>query len=228
MSAAIRDAQPSDASDFSRLVLLSGPSFLPALFGPETEDLLAALFLDKRNLFSYEFTRVAVAEGKTAGMLLGCTGHQKNKVALHTGRLLLQRSGNRWLSTLWNLIRAEMLLTSPRETDFYVTSIAVYPEFRGRGIATALLLDAEKRALGVECRRLVLDVETENLPALNLYRKLGFTEAGQSSARIRGTEFSFLSMTKALGTVGPGKGNPRDDEERQGPLQGLSTRRSRR
>lgn len=156
MSTAIRDAQPGDAPDFSRLVPLSGPSFLPALFGPETEDILAALFLDKRNLFSYEFTRVAVAGGRRAGMLLGCTGRQRNRVALHTGRLLLQRSGNRWPSTLWNLIRAEMLLTSPRETDFYITSIAVYPEFRGRGIATALLLDAEKRALDAECRRLVL------------------------------------------------------------------------
>ncbi|HHY34705.1 MAG TPA: GNAT family N-acetyltransferase [Firmicutes bacterium] len=199
MSTAIRDAQPGDAPDFSRLVPLSGPSFLPALFGPETEDILAALFLDKRNLFSYEFTRVAVAGGRSAGMLLGCTGRQRNRVALHTGRLVLQRSGKRWPSTLWNLIRAEMLLTSPRETDFYITSIAVYPEFRGRGIATALLLDAEKRALDAECRRLVLDVETENLPALNLYKKLGFRETRRSSARIRGTEFSFFSMIKTLG-----------------------------
>lgn len=198
MSPVIRDAQPGDAPDFSHLVLLSGPLLLPALFGPETEDILAALFLDKRNLFSYEFTRVAVVGGKSAGILLGCTGRQKNRVALHTGRLLLQHSGNRWPSTLWNLIKAEMLLTSPRETDFYVTSIAVYPEFRGRGIATALLLDAEKRALDSDCRRLVLDVETENLPALNLYRKRGFREARRSSAKIRGTEFIFLSMVKAV------------------------------
>ena len=199
MSLVIRDAQPSDAPDVSRLILLSGPSFLTALLGPQAVDIVETLVPRKHNLFSHEFTRVALVGEKTAGMLVGCTGRQRNKVALHTGRLLLQRSRSRLLTTLRNLVRAEMLLTPPGKADFYITSVAVYPQVRGRGVGTMLLLDAQSRARAAKCRRLVLDVEAENRPALSLYRKLGFVESRHASARIGGTEFTFVSMMRQIG-----------------------------
>ncbi len=199
MSVVIRNAQRTDASDFSNLVLLSGPSFLPAVFGPKTADVLATLFRQNRNVFSYEFTRFAVVNGKNAGMLLGYAGHQKNRVTLHTGRLLVEYFRTRFFSALPHLLKAEKVLTSPRKGDFYVSNVAVYPEFRSRGVATALLLDAEKRAIDAKANRLVLDVEAENSPALNLYRKLGFQEEGHlRSVRIRGTEFHFLKMARPV------------------------------
>lgn len=132
-------------------------------------------------------------------MLLGYTGRQKSRVALHTGRLLIEYFRTRFFSVLPNLLKAEKVLTSPEKGDFYVSSIAVYPEFRSRGVATALLLDAEKRAIDAKASRLVLDVEAENSPALNLYRKLGFQEEGHTrSVRIGGTEFRFLKMARPV------------------------------
>jgi ribosomal-protein-alanine N-acetyltransferase len=57
----------------------------------------------------------------------------------------------------------------------HVVSIAVLPEYRGRGIGEALLKEALQAMLnhyGVkEC---YLEVRVSNMPAINLYKKLGF------------------------------------------------------
>ncbi|MGA2111398.1 MAG: GNAT family N-acetyltransferase [Anaerolineales bacterium] len=57
-----------------------------------------------------------------------------------------------------------------------IANVAVHPASRGRGIARALTLSAlaEARELGAE--RAVLQVKTDNSPALALYLSLGFRE----------------------------------------------------
>jgi ribosomal protein S18 acetylase RimI-like enzyme len=54
--------------------------------------------------------------------------------------------------------------------DLYVRAAA-----RGSGLGRALTLAAFDRARARGCRRVELDVNTENEPALRLYESLGFT-----------------------------------------------------
>lgn len=63
--------------------------------------------------------------------------------------------------------------------ECYMDNIAVFPEYRRRGAATALLtaLEREARARGGEF--LSLEVRPSNWQAVELYRKLGFEEAGR-------------------------------------------------
>ncbi len=56
----------------------------------------------------------------------------------------------------------------------YVTNVATLPEYRKQGIARALM----ERALENEMEFLTLEVRKSNLPAISLYRKLGFEEVG--------------------------------------------------
>ncbi|PCN50791.1 ribosomal-protein-alanine N-acetyltransferase [Candidatus Geothermarchaeota archaeon ex4572_27] len=58
----------------------------------------------------------------------------------------------------------------------HVVSIAVLPEYRKRGIGTSLLKEAIK-ALKERwgCQDVYLEVRISNTPAINLYKKLGFT-----------------------------------------------------
>lgn len=60
--------------------------------------------------------------------------------------------------------------------------VAVAPAAHGRGIGRALTaaLVADARAAGIEV--LTLDARGDNLPALHLYRTLGFTEYGRLPA----------------------------------------------
>ncbi|MGH2598722.1 MAG: GNAT family N-acetyltransferase [Dehalococcoidia bacterium] len=57
-----------------------------------------------------------------------------------------------------------------------ISSVAVLPEFRGLGIAHALMERAHRFALEHGRDRVVLDVLAHNTPALRLYERLGYEE----------------------------------------------------
>ncbi len=64
------------------------------------------------------------------------------------------------------------------EDQIHINNLAVTPELRGRGLASRLLaaVMAESAAIGADSA--TLEVRRSNTPALRLYTKAGFTEAG--------------------------------------------------
>jgi GNAT superfamily N-acetyltransferase len=74
-----------------------------------------------------------------------------------------------------------------------IHDIAVLPEFRGRGIARALLQKIAARARDEGCCKLTLEVRADNPPARALYAAEGF-----SPARLNGRETPYLFLVKAL------------------------------
>jgi ribosomal protein S18 acetylase RimI-like enzyme len=56
----------------------------------------------------------------------------------------------------------------------YITSVSVLPGYARRGIASALLAESIGRARMAGMRRIVLEVDTGNGPALRLYQQHGF------------------------------------------------------
>ncbi len=56
----------------------------------------------------------------------------------------------------------------------HVMSIAVDSEFRRRGIGTALMKELTKKFNEKNIHQIKLEVRVSNIPALNLYKKLGF------------------------------------------------------
>lgn len=56
----------------------------------------------------------------------------------------------------------------------HLISIAVLPDFRRRGIASALMRDVMRALVGYGCGDLFLEVRASNVGAVGLYRKLGF------------------------------------------------------
>jgi ribosomal protein S18 acetylase RimI-like enzyme len=58
-----------------------------------------------------------------------------------------------------------------------IAKLMVRPDYRGRGYARALLIEAEARAAAAGRMLLVLDTATDG-GAMGLYESLGFTPAG--------------------------------------------------
>jgi ribosomal-protein-alanine N-acetyltransferase len=63
----------------------------------------------------------------------------------------------------------------------------VTPAARRRGIASALVLEAAKHAAELGAERVFLEVNATNLPAIALYKRLGFAEVGRRKAYYLGT-----------------------------------------
>ena len=62
--------------------------------------------------------------------------------------------------------------------ESYVDNIAVFPEFRGHGVGRTLMAALIEKARENGGVFITLEVRASNLPAIAMYRSLGFTEAG--------------------------------------------------
>lgn len=78
-----------------------------------------------------------------------------------------------------------------------LANLVVDPALRGRGLGRALLERLIARAVADGGRLATLEVRLSNVPALALYRRLGFRETGRRPRFYEGTETAVL-MEKNL------------------------------
>jgi len=62
--------------------------------------------------------------------------------------------------------------------EAHVTTIALHPRYRGRGLGELMLSSLIQIAYNISARSVTLEVRVTNHVAQNLYRKYGFQEAG--------------------------------------------------
>jgi len=79
----------------------------------------------------------------------------------------------------------------------HVVSLAVLPDSRRKGIATELMKEAMKAMDGYGCSECYLEVRTTNEPALDLYRKMGFSVGRRIEGYYFDGEAAFF-MTRKL------------------------------
>jgi ribosomal-protein-alanine N-acetyltransferase len=60
----------------------------------------------------------------------------------------------------------------------YITNVAVLPEYRRKGIASAVLRKMIEESLAEGVTDITLEVRVSNVPAIALYKSFGFEEAG--------------------------------------------------
>ena len=78
----------------------------------------------------------------------------------------------------------------------YVTNIAVFPQYRRRGVATKLMKTLMKYAKDNEMSMLSLEVRPSNEAARKLYEDLGFSEEGRRKGFYRDPAEDGLIMTR--------------------------------
>ena len=60
----------------------------------------------------------------------------------------------------------------------HITNIAVHPDYRKKGVGSALVDSLIKNSKDWGCTALTLEVRASNIPAQNLYKKFGFENEG--------------------------------------------------
>ena len=123
----IRGARAGDAPDIARLMLLSAPHFLPAVFGPGIARALEGLAAGQGTLFGHEHALIAEEEGGVRGMLLGYAGQAKAAQDLRTGLALLLLLRSDMVRRLPALLRSQSAVGRIRRDEYYISNVAVYP-----------------------------------------------------------------------------------------------------
>lgn len=175
----IIDADPEDAPLIADAIMNAvGDEIVGHMAGKGTrsdvKEVFSRLARREDSQYSYLNTRIATTdEGKKCGVCISYDG----------GRLKeLRRSFFKEANAIFGWgISDEEVEALPGETceeEFYLDTLATLPEFRGRGIGSALIADANLKAKKAH-RPLGLLVADDNPSAKRLYKDLGFKAVGR-------------------------------------------------
>jgi ribosomal protein S18 acetylase RimI-like enzyme len=177
MSFALRPATPDDPAD--ALLYTSAKPYYDAYAGSEARAraLLAAVYGRTGHAASFEVCSVVELEGDLAGVIAWFPvdegdARARRFVALTAPRLPPWR----WPALLRHLRAAGVVSPNPPPSTLYVDALAVAPEFRRRGVASALLTGAEEAAAAAGLEGVALDTGLHNEAARALYEAAGYRE----------------------------------------------------
>jgi len=195
----LRKGLPEDAQDFTNLILLSAPNLFPAIFGSSVGSVLQNLFRQRKNLFSFEHSYFIEVDGKKVGVIIGYGWKTEREEEWRTGLLLIKHMKLEFFTKILSLLRALSMGDRTKGDEYYISNVAVYPEFRGNHLGTNLLLKMEEEAKRYGAEKIALDVEADNQGAIKLYNRLSYSIVGESRrAKINGESFAFFRMRKNL------------------------------
>ena len=162
----IRRARKEEAAQIAALFMLAWPveEILESngLTYEQLHESMAAIAAAEKTIYSYENTIVAEVDGQVVGAMCAYDGADYMRLK----------------QPIVDVLGADSGFAQLKETEageFYLDSVGVLPEYRGRGIASRLFEAQCKRAasLGHKVAGLIVDVDKPQAEAL--YARLGFT-----------------------------------------------------
>ncbi len=194
----IREGKIEDKEDFVNLIIYTGEKLLYTIFGKNVREILKELYIRKNNQFSFEFTNFAIYNNITSGMVLSYSFEDLKRISINTCYLLIKIMKIHFIKNLEKFIKSFFKLSIIKKDEYYISNIAVYPEFRGFGIGRKLLLFIENKAKENNLKKLCLDVEKENKNAIEIYKNFGFIIDNEFNLTFHENIFSFYRMIKVL------------------------------
>lgn len=162
----IRPATPRDATDIAAIVDMAGEG-LPAYIwgqivdvGQSSHEIGRTRAMRPDGAFSYRNTHIAEIDGVVAGAVICYPLGDPVEI------------GN--LDKMHEIGRPLALLEAEAPGHCYVTALAVYPEFRRRGVGRSLLKHADAIGRDTAPKGMTIIVASENIRAKRLYEEIGY------------------------------------------------------
>lgn len=187
----------NDASFFIELIKRTA-GYFPKLFGKKRYNALLLMYKNGNNLFSYKHVHKIQIEGEIAAMILSYDHKTKYKENRGTGYLLFKYSKFDMLRRISSLLKFDKTIGQLNPDEYYISNIAVFPKYQGRGLAKKLLAHIQQIAINAKLKNLVLDVECNNEPAIKLYLSLGYIKTESFNISIINDKLKFNRMKKLL------------------------------
>lgn len=192
----IRPATKEDCADIARLYSISSDGVADYIWttlarpGEDILDVGRRRYEREDTLFSYRSCTVVQIDGRVAGMLVAFPMRVDPGTA-EVDPVLAPYS------------------ELEEDDSYYVCGMALYPDFRGRGIGTGLLTLAEEHARDKGFGKLSLIVFEQNAGAKRLYDRSGYREVKRAAVHphplIRYTGDAVL-MVKGIAKAGSPRG----------------------
>jgi ribosomal protein S18 acetylase RimI-like enzyme len=176
----IRKAEGKDKADITKLHYMAGEHFFNYFFaGPET---IALKILDRlyelpHTIFSKDFFWVQEDRGTIRGAISLFPGSDKEWFEKNIGRHgkeLAHIAG--FFPTMKMMLRGSLHNYMPPvyDDELYIQALAVFPQYRGQRVASALLHHAFEYTKQQQLPKVSLLVEIPNEHAIMVYQHYGF------------------------------------------------------
>lgn len=191
----IRDALANDIPHLTYVCMQASGGLYEAIYegaiaGRETHLIIDHRFSRLKATSSLRNCRIFEADGKVVGAL---HGYAADASADDPGDPLVRRDR-------LHLVVPFGELPSP-SGSYYVSSVGLYPDNRGRGYGRQLMQEAESIAQSIDLATMSLHVFEQNSPAVTLYRSMGYEEVDRRPVVIHPLiryEGEVLLMAKVL------------------------------
>ena len=163
----IRKATKDDAPLIAKVVAMAIGEESAVLYGGDNYmKVFEEIALLEDSQYSYRNAFVAEVDGNAVGAVIAYDGADLHPLRKST------------LDVLSKHIGIEMQIADETDaSEFYLDSLAVLPEYRGRGVGVKLILAVKERAFNEYNKNLGLLVDFENPDAERLYKSVGFERA---------------------------------------------------
>ncbi|HLG26228.1 MAG TPA: GNAT family N-acetyltransferase [Paenisporosarcina sp.] len=167
MNIHIRKARPSDASVAVPLIIDAIGNIAEQMTGETdvtaVEDELIQLFKREDNRHSYLSTYIAEKDNDIMGVMVLYSGLDAIQLDASLVTWLRNKTGD-------NIV----IPPEARIDEYYIDTVCVNPAFRGQGIGSLLLAQAEEVARDAGFSKVALNVELEKEAAIRLYERVGY------------------------------------------------------
>lgn len=152
------------------------------------------------SLLSISRATLILTDGTPAGFFVGMGGDELKRCQWVLGLVVLKETEKEERASLAARLKTAQGLAPEVEGDvFFLSGLAVAPEYRGQGLGRALLNEYLATGRRGGFRRFELSVFERNTKAARLYESAGFRVVRRST--VPETDMGFLSM--ALEESGP-------------------------
>ena len=171
----IREAKPNleEGLVYAQFCDEASEGFFKSMLGIKTFEILADAYVKSNNEYSYENAMMIEFKGKIVGMVSGYKYSEKQ--GFKKNILFEYPEGARLRIMMFSIVGKVLArFLGPRaKEDYYLQSIAVSIQMRGKGLGQRLMKHVGEIAIMKGCKTLSLDVSTKNENAIKSYKKFG-------------------------------------------------------
>ncbi|MFW5686413.1 MAG: GNAT family N-acetyltransferase [Spirochaetota bacterium] len=185
------DERKHDRNTVARLIFESDPVFNTLVYGQGAVAVIERMLRLGDNYFDSRNTRCAVHEGRVVGVIVGFSVSDKAEIDQKSGKDFARAMGFfRFLSRMPLFVRMDRMMPAIEdENGYYVHTISVDSDFRGRGFGSEMI-----EQVAAENGSLYLHVNRDNEAAIRFYERNGFERLGEGSMMHKGHELSQVLM----------------------------------
>jgi ribosomal protein S18 acetylase RimI-like enzyme len=195
----LKNATRENSRELAKLSIIAGGNFFPFAFGRNAEAILSEGFRSTNTLMSYQKAQVVCTRDEIAGMFVGFTEEEQRSEQYESERLFGKLLGVRGLWTFVVMSFMPDFFGKAQSGEFYLYSIAVFPEYREQGLGKILLEAVELKAKKQGFNTISLDVNGANTRAITFYKQAGYRMVDQVTPKLfRSTLGVVCRMVKII------------------------------